>query len=87
MRFSTSISVLRPLGGIRVAVPADGRDEALDLEPVRIGEKPHGRLVVVRFHLGGADVGEHHDAGLEGSLIRLALAGEKGRRHGGKKEK
>ena len=80
-----AVQVFRPLLGIRVAVPADGGDEGFDFEAVGIGEQADGRLVVVRLHLGRADVGEHDEAGLERGGGRRLASGRKGRR--GRQEK
>ena len=54
-----------PFLRIGVAVPADGGDDALDFEPVGIGEEPDGRFVVVGFDVGRADVGHDDDPGLQ----------------------
>ena len=80
-----AVQVFRPFLRVRVAVPADGGDEGFDLEAVGIGEQADGRLVVVRLHLGRADVGEHDEAGLERGGGRRLASGRKGRR--GRQEK
>ena len=79
------MQVFRPFLRVRVAVPADGGDEGFDLEAVGIGEQADGRLVVVRLHLGRADVGEHDEAGLERGGSGGLASGREGSR--GRQEK